>query len=156
MIARKIEIKYKIIKYIDCFDSFDLKNTSVPGNNYLDCYIFDTNSKALPKYLELMGGNTDILNIILNKYKKISIICNVFVEKYNRNKGIGKELVENAIYECCTQNVNCIFLAANVNNLEPNLNLENWYNSIGFITICNTKINPVMMFEITENNIAFV
>ncbi len=153
MNIRNISIKYRtVINEHTSLTYFKLESNQVKGSNYLEGYVTDIQDPGLPDYLQQMGIDQQSVNIIELNYNTIGIICNLYVEPKNRNNGIGKALIEYALNEFQTLNIDAVLVVANINNDNSHLSngLEQWYKNRGFETIAKTNSIPLMVIKLEK------
>jgi GNAT superfamily N-acetyltransferase len=59
--------------------------------------VVDSNRPQLINYLESQGATSDIVDAIQNRYSRVGIIRNMYVDEDARGQGIGNQLVSDAI-----------------------------------------------------------
>ena len=63
----------------------------------LEGYVVDSDQPQLNNYLSSQGASTDVISSIQQRFKRIAIIRNMYVDEDRRGQGIGNDLVGNAI-----------------------------------------------------------
>ena len=115
---------------------YELLSESININQYDDHgeligYVVDTTAPEITNYLTSQCADKRTIMAIKDKYSKIAIIRNLYVNEDNRNEGIGSRLVSDAIDEAVANDAEAILLVAD--KREDNIiNLVQWYENFGF------------------------
>lgn len=116
-------------------------------NGSLEGYVVDTAQPQLKNYLTAQGADSDLIDSIANKFSRIAIIRNIWVDDDYRNSGIGSSLLESAINEAFAAGAEAIVLVADLNedNEQLGKSLDAWYQGWGFKTIGKAGNDPIML-----------
>lgn len=116
-------------------------------NGSLEGYVVDTAQPQLRNYLTAQGADSDLINSIANKFSRIAVIRNIWVDEDHRNSGIGSFLLESAINAAFADGAEAIVLVADLNedNAQLGKSLDTWYQGWGFRTIGHAGNDPVML-----------
>ena len=121
-------------------------NHSVDGGS-LEGYVVDSNRPQLINYLESQGATSDIVDAIQNRYSRVGIIRNMYVDEDARGQGIGNQLVSDAIDSAAGLGAQAIVLVSDT--AESNtVNLTAWYEGFGFEQVGIAGGDPVMVLEL--------
>lgn len=119
---------------------------SVDGGS-LEGYVVDTDQPQLTNYLESQGAAPDLISTVKNKYKRVGIIRNMYVDEDSRGQGIGNDLVSGAIDRAAEMGAGAIVLVSD--SAESNvMNLTAWYEGFGFEVVGTAGGDPVMVMEL--------
>lgn len=116
-------------------------------NGSLEGYVVDTAQPQLKNYLTAQGADSDLIDSIANKFSRIAIIRNIWVDDDYRNSGIGSSLLESAINEAFAAGAEAIVLVADLNedNEQLGKSPDAWYQGWGFKTIGKAGNDPIML-----------
>jgi ribosomal protein S18 acetylase RimI-like enzyme len=121
-------------------------NHSVDGGS-LEGYVVDSDQPQLTNYLESQGATPDVISAIKNKYNRVAIIRNMYVDEDQRGQGIGNDLVGGAIDNAAEQGARAIVLVSD--SAEDNaMDLTSWYEGFGFEQVGQAGGDPVMVMEL--------
>jgi predicted GNAT family N-acyltransferase len=121
-------------------------NQSVDGGS-LEGYVVDSDQPQLTNYLSGQGANPDVISAIKNKYKRIGIIRNMYVDEDNRGQGTGNNLVSNAIDTAAELGAQAIILVSDIHETNV-MDLTKWYKGFGFEQVGTASGDPVMILEL--------
>lgn len=112
----------------------------------LEGYVVDTDQPQLENYLTSQGAAPELIKALRDRYNRIAIIRNMWVDEELRGGGIGTDLVGQAIGDAFSSGAEAIILVADMaeSNLMP---LDKWYESFGFKTIGTAGGDPVMVMD---------
>lgn len=113
----------------------------------LEGYVVDTDKPNLDNYLQSQGADSTLISAIVNKYKKIGIIRNMYVDPDQRGQGYGNSLIGDAIDNAAGLGAEAIILVADSQE-ENSMNLVEWYEDFGFEVIGNAAGDPVMILDL--------
>ena len=113
----------------------------------LEGYVVDTDKPNLDNYLQSQGADSSLISAIVNKYKKIGIIRNMYVDPNQRGQGYGNSLIGDAIDNAAGLGAEAIILVADSQE-ENSMNLVEWYEGFGFEVIGNAAGDPVMILDL--------
>lgn len=126
--------------------------TNVDINQHLDGgdlegYVTDTDKINYRNYLESQGADQELIDHIGQKYDRIGILRNMYVDDDMRNQGIGNQLVGSAIDDAIELGAKAIILVADMSESNE-IDLQKWYKGFGFSTIGQAGSDPVMLLEL--------
>jgi len=127
-------------------ESISYIHQSNDGGN-LEGYVVDSNQPQLSNYLTGQGADKNLVNALIEKYKTIAIIRNMYVNEEERGKGYGNDLVSNAIDSAAEQGADAIVCIADISE-DNTVNLVKWYEGFGFETVGRAGADPVMVMEL--------
>lgn len=81
-----------------------------------------------------------------NQYDQILIIKNLNVEDKYQGKGIGRNLLENAISDCSI----ALLIADSIESQRENFQLEKFYEGSDFMKVSNEISGSLMVFPVDE------
>ena len=113
----------------------------------LEGYVVDTEKPNLANYLQSQGTDSKLISLIVNKYTRIGLVRNMYVDPDYRGKGYGNSLMGDAIDDAASAGAEAIVLVADTQEENP-MNLVDWYEGFGFEVIGNAGGDPVMILEL--------
>jgi len=113
----------------------------------LEGYVVDSDQPQLNNYLSSQGASTDVISSIQQRFKRIAIIRNMYVDEDRRGQGIGNDLVGNAIDSADRAGARAIVLVSDTQE-DNAMNLTQWYEGFGFEQIGTAGGDPVMVLEL--------
>lgn len=119
----------------------------------LEGYVVDTDQPQIENYLSGQGASAELIQTLKQKYHRVGIVRNMWVDEEIRNHGIGTDMLKDAIGDAFAFGADAIILVADMaeSNAMP---LDKWYESFGFVTVGTAAGDPVMVLEkgvITES-----
>lgn len=130
-----------LLENIASIEQYDSKD-----RGSLDGYVVNTSSEQLENYLHKFSINSDIILDLKNKYRRIAIIKNMYIDDEYRGIGIGNKLLSNAIDEAYENDAEAIILIADI--YESNdFDIKKWYEKFGFEQITDTNQGPLMILD---------
>ena len=116
-------------------------------NGSLEGYVVDTAQPQLKNYLTAQGADDQLIDSIADRFSRIAIIRNIWVDEDYRNSGIGSSLLESAINAAFAAGAEAIVLVADLNedNEQLGKSLDTWYQGWGFKTIGHAGNDPIML-----------
>jgi len=123
----------------------DIKSISndVDGGS-LEGYVVDTSEPQLKNYLQSQHASNDIADMLANKYSRIGIIRNLYVDEDSRGQGIGNDLIGSAIDDAFNNGAEAIVLVSDTGE-ENQFDLTKWYEGFGFEVIGDAAGDPIML-----------
>lgn len=112
----------------------------------LEGYVVDTNKPQLNNYLTTHRAEDKLIISITNKFQRIAIIKNMYIDDDKRNQGYGKDLLDNAIDDSYNYGAQAILLIADTHE-DNAFNLIKWYKNYGFEIIGMAGGDPVMLLD---------
>lgn len=121
-----------------------ISNSNSGGS--LEGYITDTTQPQLENYLSGQGADNNLIKTLKNKYNKVGIIRNMYIDPDQRNQGHGGDLLGGAIDDAFSLGADAIVLVAD--RCEDNaIDLAQWYTEYGFEAVGNAHGNIIMVIE---------
>lgn len=120
----------------------------------IECYVVKTEKENLKNFLfKELGDDGNIYNIIKENTDEVLIIKNVFLEPEFRGKGYGLQMISDILTESYCKS--SILVCDTHESQKPGFKLEQFYESIGFLSVTENKQNcPLMVYpEKIANNI---
>ena len=115
----------------------------------IEGYIVDTVQVQLDNYLSSERAPPSLVSELRNKYSRIGIIKNIWVDDDQRSTGIGSGILETAIDEASDDGAQAILLVAQADDQQDQPKLVKWYESYGFSRIGVTSSGyPVLLLEL--------
>jgi 5'(3')-deoxyribonucleotidase len=140
--------------------SFESQNKILPINQddeggNLEGYVVDTTQEQIPNYLSSQGASPNLINSIINTYKRVGLIRNMWVDEEARGQGTGSGLLEAAIDQAFAYGAEAIILVADMSedNNALGKSLDKWYEGWGFKKIGMAGNDPVMILKNQNENI---
>jgi len=119
-------------------------NYSVEGGS-LTGYVVDSSEENIRNYLESHGASEILICSLLEKYSRIGLIRNMYVEKGFRGQGIGGDLVSNAMNEAFLSGAEIVILIADLGE-DNYYDLSKWYEENFDMEIIGTAgSNPILI-----------
>lgn len=118
----------------------------------IDGYVVDTSKENISIWLESVGGSDRLAAQIRGTYESICILKGIYVEENYRGRGVGSELLEEAINSAESLGAGAIILEADKLELN-NFSLIHWYKEYGF-EIVEEKSDkcPLMIRQIFDDS----
>lgn len=113
----------------------------------LEGYVTNTSGPQLQNYLEREGADQKLIEHIKQKFSRIAIFKNMYVDEDMRGQGHGSELFSDAIDAAAANGAKAIILVADLDE-ENAIDLVRWYEGYGFEIIGKAGRNPLMMLEL--------
>lgn len=113
----------------------------------LEGYVISTDNPNISNYLQSQGAPPELINRIIQKYKTLGLIRNMYVDDDHRGRGIGNDLVSNAIDDAASDKADAIILVSDTDE-DNSFDLTKWYESFGFEVIGIAGNNPVMILDL--------
>jgi len=113
-------------------------------------YVVDTNMVNMTNYLSGMNVPPNIINELKEKYNRIGIIKNVYIDDEMRGQGLGNSLMSEAIESAFLDDANAIILIADSGELND-FDLTSWYEGYGFVVIGEATSGHLMVLDPNES-----
>jgi GNAT superfamily N-acetyltransferase/predicted nucleotidyltransferase len=117
------------------------------GSGALEGYVVDTDQPQLMNYLTGQGASEKLVMKLAEKFNRIAIIRNMWVDEDARGQGTGSSMLESAIDEAFANGAEAIMLVADLSedNSALGKSLDQWYEGWGFKKIGLAGSDPVMI-----------
>ena len=113
----------------------------------LEGYVVSTDKPNISNYLQSQGATPGLINSIMQRYKTLGLIRNMYVDDDYRGQGIGNDLVSNAIDDAAGDGADAIILVSDTDE-DNSFNLTKWYEGFGFEIIGVAGNNPIMILDL--------
>jgi predicted GNAT family acetyltransferase len=122
-------------------------SSSVEGGS-LEGYVVNSSEENIRNYLESQGANEELISGLLQKYSRIGLIRNMYVDEEVRGQGIGGDLVSDAINDAFSEGAEVVILVADLDDTENTYDLSKWYEeNFDMVVIGSAGSNPVLMLD---------
>ena len=112
----------------------------------LDGYVVDTDQPQLANYLSSQHAAPNIAEYLAQRFSRIGIIKNMYINDDSRGQGLGKELFDGAIDAAYENGAEAILLVADTQEQNA-FNLVDWYKNYGFDIIGDASGDPIMLLD---------
>ena len=113
----------------------------------LEGYVVSTDKPNISNYLQSQGATPGLINSIMQRYKTLGLIRNMYVDDDYRGQGIGNDLVSNAIDDAAGDGADAIILVSDTDE-DNSFDLTKWYEGFGFEIIGVAGNNPIMILDL--------
>lgn len=113
----------------------------------LEGYVVSTDKPNISNYLQSQGATPGLINSIMQRYKTLGLIRNMYVDDDYRGQGIGNDLVSNAIDDAAGDGADAIILVSDTDE-NNSFDLTKWYEGFGFEIIGVAGNNPIMILDL--------
>lgn len=113
----------------------------------LEGYVVATDKPNISNYLQSQGATPGLINSIMQQYKTLGLIRNMYVDDDYRGQGIGNDLISNAIDDAAGDGADAIILVSDTDE-DNSFDLTKWYEGFGFEIIGVAGNNPIMILDL--------